>query len=285
MMRAAVPHAWQDISVADASRPLPLPLVPLPAREPIGSPLPAPLTSFIGREGDTADVVDLLRQKDVRLVTLTGPGGVGKTRLAVRVAAELAPSFADGVVFVPLAAIGDAELVGGAISQALGVRETGDRPLVERLIAALAQKHLLLILDNFEHLLPAAILVPDLMGACPFLRVLATSRERLRVSGEREVQVQPLPLPERGASLSAQVLGESPAVRLFVERVRELDSGFVLGDVNAATIAEICRRLDGLPLAIELAAARGKVLSPVGLLSRLEQRLPLLIGGNRDVPA
>ena len=194
-MRAGIPYASQDIPLADASRPQPLPLIPLPTRERIGSPLSAPLTSFVGREREVAAVAELLRQEDVRLVTLTGPGGVGKTRLALRIAWHLVPEFADGVVFVPLAAIGDLPLVDAAIAQALGLRDSGDRPVVERLIAALAYRQLLLILDNFEHLLAAAPAVVDLLTSCSQLTVLVTSRATLDVSGEQVFPVPPLALP------------------------------------------------------------------------------------------
>jgi len=246
--------------------------------------LPAAPTPLVGRDREVAAVAGLLREASVRLLTLTGPGGVGKTRLALAVAAEVADAFPDGVRFVALAPVADPGLVVPAIAQALGVRDAGPEPLADRLAAYLRGKRLLLVLDNFEHLIAAGPLVADLLARCPGLAVLATSRERLRLGGEREVAVPPLPLPDRGAP-SAAAVGENPAVRLFVARVQDVDPGFALGDEHAAAVAEICRRLDGLPLAIELAAARTKILPPAALLARLEPRLPLLVGGNREAPA
>ena len=218
-------------------------------------------------------------------MTLTGPGGVGKTRLALAAAAAVAGDFADGVTFVPLAPIANPDLVASAIARALGVREAGDQLLLDRLQAILRDKHHLLVLDNFEHVAEAAPLVAELLATCPALTVLATSRTRLRISGEHENPVRPLALPEAGDPLTLEGSRESAAVDLFVARAEAIKPHFRLTAENATAVAAICRRLDGLPLAIELAAARVKVLPPAALLARLDHRLPLLTGGGRDLPA
>jgi predicted ATPase/DNA-binding CsgD family transcriptional regulator/DNA-binding XRE family transcriptional regulator len=254
------------------------------AREPLAG-LPAPLSTFVGRDREIATVAPLMCRDDVRLVTLTGPGGVGKTRLALAAAVGLVESFADGVHFVGLAAVADSGLVLPTIARSLGLRDSGDAPVFTRLRAFLRDKRLLLLLDNVEHLLACTPLIADLLGACPHLKVLATSRVRLGVSGEREYPVPPLALPETGGALFEERWSESEAIRLFVDRARQFRPEFALTDENATTVVEVCRRLDGLPLAIELAAARIKVLSPSDLLARLEMRLPLLTGGARDLPA
>ncbi|MFL5758953.1 MAG: ATP-binding protein [Thermomicrobiales bacterium] len=241
-----------------------------------------PLSAFIGRAPEVALVSDLLRGDDVRLVTLTGPGGVGKTRLATRVAAAVANAFPGGVWFVPLAPISDAALVLPAIAHTLGVRESKDEPLPIRLETFLADQRLLLLLDNFEQVVDASLAVAYLLSACPAVQALVTSRVRLHVSGEREYQVPPLTLP---AAESASISTDSEAVRLFVDRARAVKPDLALTAETAPAVAEICRRLDGLPLAIELAAARVKVLTPAALQARLERRLPLLTGGAQDLPA
>jgi predicted ATPase/DNA-binding CsgD family transcriptional regulator len=247
--------------------------------------LPLPLTSFVGREREVAAVAALLGDPAVRLLTLTGPGGVGKTRLAQRVAEEMVGAFPGGVWFVDLAPVRDPALVASAVAGALGVREAGGRPLVAGLRAFLRERRALLLLDNCEHVLDAAPLVTELLVACPHLAVLATSRAVLRLSGEHDLAVPPLALPDLDRLCSPDELGETPAVRLFVERARAARADFALIADNAAAVARVCHRLDGLPLALELAAARSYVLPPQALLTRLEQRLPLLTGGPRDVPA
>ncbi len=270
--------------------------------------VPTPLTTFIGREHEVATVCALLRREDVRLLTLIGPGGVGKTRLALEATArladhpsassgqapsrgsELAPTagrgqaFADGIAFVSLASIRDPALVASAIAQVLGVREHPDRPLVDALTAYLRPRAMLLALDNLEHLLAAAPLVANLLAACSELAILATSRSTLHVYGERDLLVPPLPLPDPARLPPVDRLARNEAIRLFVERAQAADAAFKLTTDNAPAVATICQRLDGLPLAIELAAARVAVLPPATLLARLEPCLPLLTGGARDQP-
>ena len=279
-------------AATSADRPLdhPLELPPLAERRPVGfGRLPGPLTSLVGRDREAGAVRELLLDADIRLLTLTGPGGVGKTRLALRVAADAAKDFPDGIAFVPLAATQPAPgrepaLVAAAIAHTVGAREAGNQPLPATLVAALQAREALLVLDNFEHLLDAAPLVADLLGACPGLKVLVTSRATLRLSGEHAFPVPPLRLPEAGTVETADAVAGAEAVRLFVARARATKPDFALTDANAATVAAICRRLDGLPLAIELATARIRVLPPGPLLARLERRLPVLTDGPRDAP-
>jgi predicted ATPase len=246
--------------------------------------LPSPANALIGREREVAAVTDRLRSTGVRLLTLIGPGGIGKTRLAIQAATELADLYADGACFVELAPISDPGLVAAAIAQALGVPDASSN-LRATLRDFLAEKHLLLVLDNFEHLLPAAELVSALLSEARGLSVLATSREALSLSGEQALDVPPLQLPSRSKSPELEQLSQYEAVRLFVDRARAVKTDFRLTSANAAVVVEICHRLDGLPLAIELAAARVRHAAPAALLPLLDRRLPLLTGGARDAPA
>jgi predicted ATPase len=248
------------------------------------APLPMPRSRLIDREQERAQVQALLQQEDVGLVTLTGPGGVGKTRLAIQVAADLASQFADGVAFISLASLKDPALEELTVARALQVPEADDQSTGERLREYLRPRALLLLLDNTEQLLSAAPLATRLLDAAPGLKLLVTSREPLRVRDERVVPVLPLALPDTEHLPDLATLAQIPAVALFVERVREVQPAFALTAGNAQAIAEICRRLDGLPLALELAAARSTMLPPEALLARLEHRLTLLVHGARDVP-
>jgi predicted ATPase len=246
--------------------------------------LPPQLTPLVGREREMQAVCDLIGRDDIRLVTLTGPGGTGKTRLSLQVGTELIDAYPEGVWFVPLENATDETVVVGALAQALGVREVAGQPLVEGLTDFLRGKQLLILLDNFEQVVHVAPLVARLLGQAPRLEFLITSRIRLGVQGEHEYGVPPLDVPDNGAVSPADLMGCS-AVRLFVERAQAAKSDFALTDDNASAVVEISRRLDGLPLAIELAAARVKLLPPRAMLSRLEHRLTLLTGGGRDRPA
>ena len=255
------------------------------SRSSAGPGLPVPLTPLVGREAEVATVQELLRRDDVRLLTLTGPGGVGKTRLALRVAEVLRPYFPPGVALVSLAAIADPRLVPPAIARALDIRETPGQSPFAQIVAHIGDQPFLLILDNFEQIVDAAPVVGDLLVACPRLKVLVTSQSALRLSGEQEFPVPALALPTGGNGRSLDEVRAMPAVALFVQRARAVRADFALTAENAPTIVEICTRLEGLPLAIELAAARIKVLSPPALLARLTNTLQVLTGGPRDLPA
>ena len=246
---------------------------------------PSPLTSFIGREHEVAAVAALLRGGQ-RLVTITGPGGVGKTRLALAVASALdgSPLFPDGDVFVGLASVADEALVVPTIARALGVVAEDGRSPVQRIAEAQWGRRLLLTVDNLEHVVGAALDLAALLEVCPGLAILATSRRALRLTGEQEFPLAPLSVPTPDAPRARADLEETPSVRLFLARAAAVSPGFALTDDNAPAVAEVCRRLDGLPLAIELAAARTKVVSPQALAARLSGRLQLLVAGPRDAP-
>ncbi|MBI3975020.1 MAG: tetratricopeptide repeat protein [Armatimonadetes bacterium] len=261
----------------------------LPGRRPLTAlahqNLPAPLTPLIGRQQEIAAVRDRLRRKNVRMLTLTGPPGVGKTRLALEVARRLLANFPDGVVFVDLALVRDLEGVVFEIARALKIRDSLDWPLLARLKEYFRHKALLLVLDNFEQVLPAAPDVAGLLAACPRLKVLATSRAALRISAEHEFPVPPLAHPDPDRLPPPDALAAYPAVALFVDRARSARPRFALTLQNARAVAEICQRLDGLPLALELAATRIRVLPPQEILKHLQQRLGLLTSGPIDLPA
>lgn len=246
--------------------------------------LPIQPTPLIGREQAIHEARALLERDHVRLVTLTGPGGTGKTRLGLQVAAELVDVYADGVCFVPLAPLTDPELVGSTIAQMLKAPDMPEVSLMERLRMFLRDRHLLLVLDNVEHVIDAAPLVAELLASCPELKVLATSRVPLRIRAEHERAVPPLTLPDPRRLPVAAAVTQYEAVRLFIERAQAAKPDFVVTSANAPAVVEICHRLDGLPLAIELAAAWIKLLPPEALNHRLEQRLHLLTGGARDLP-
>lgn len=249
--------------------------------------LPIQRTGFVGREKEVGAVKDLLLRQDVRLVTVTGPGGIGKTRLAVEAANELIERFQGGIYFVPLSALNEPGLIASEIVQTLGLHGTGGQSPMEILKKHLqdpSRPPLMLLLDNFEHLLHAAPIVAELLAAGPNLRILVTSRAALHLYGEREFPVPPLALPDSRSTPSLEALSRCPAVALFVQRAVAAKPDFELNRENASGIAEICTRLDGLPLAIELAAARVKVLSPSSMRARLASRLQLLKGGARDLP-
>src|SRR5579864_4407160 len=247
--------------------------------------LPVQPTPFLGRQQEVSSVCSLLSRPEVRLVTLTGPGGMGKTRLSLQVAAELADTFTDGVFFVALAPVSDAEQVMTTIIQTLGMREAlGQSPLA-LLKTVIEDKHLLLLLDNFEQVITAAVQVAELLASCPKLKIIVTSRVVLHVQAEREFALPPLSVPNPKHLPDLVTLSQYEAVALFIQRAQTVKLDFQVTNANAPAVAGICARLDGLPLAIELAAARAKFFAPQALLTRLEQGLAMLTGGARDLPA
>ncbi|MEX2542729.1 MAG: LuxR C-terminal-related transcriptional regulator [Trueperaceae bacterium] len=246
--------------------------------------LPVQATPLVGRQRELAILEPMLLRADVPLLTLTGTGGIGKTRLALRLAAQLADDFADGVFLVALAPLRDYKLVMTAIGGVLGIHEGARESPFERLVAYIRSRQLLLVLDNFEHLMPAAPKVAALLAACPYLKLLVTSRAPLRLTGEHEFPVAPLGVPQRDEVVGPEALEEYEALKLFRQRAQAVKPSFRLTAENATTVSDICRTLDGLPLAIELAAARTKLFDPDSLLARLEKRLEFLTGGARDLP-
>ena len=261
---------------------MPLEEIVLPAEQ---ISLPAETTPLVGRERELEQVCALLRDEEVRLLTLTGAGGTGKTRLAQAAASKVLGEYPDGVVFVPLAAIRDPNVLPSQIAKALSLKEVGGQPLVETLKDELKGKRALLLLDNFEQLLEKASVLGELLQAAAGVEMLVTSRFALRLQGEHEYVVPPLSVPDPARLPPLGSLAKCEAVALFLARAKAAEPGFCLTDENAPAVAAICVRLDGLPLALELAATRIKLLSPEALVVRLEQRLPLLTGGARDLPA
>ncbi len=265
------------------------PVVPFPGQERTRDrlslpPSPVPLTALLGRAAEVIKVSDLIRRPEVRLVTLTGAAGAGKTRLAIEVAVQVRGDFADGVGFVPFADVADPDGFGPELARALRLDGTGSRSPLDGLNSLLQDREVLLVLDSFERLVTIAPAVASLLSACDRVKLLVTSRTRLHVRGEREVEVEPFPLPPSAKSVTAETLIANPSVELFAQRAGAVNPRFTMDKETALAVAEICRRLDGLPLAIELAAARSRLLPPKAMLARLDRRLPILTGGPRDLP-
>src|SRR5688500_3571169 len=248
---------------------LPVEFSPLRTLDAYGNNLLLQPTALICREKEVSEVCDLLRGEETRLLTLTGPGGMGKTRLALQAAADLLDDFPDGTFFAPLATLTEAEMLLPAVAETLGVRETGEQPLDESLKDYLSERRMLLLLDNFEQVLGAAPAVTELLAGAPGLKVLATSRTPLRLYGEQEYAVPPLSVPDVRHLPDLKTLSQYEAVRLFIERAKSAKVDFEVTDESAPAVAEICVRLDGLPLAIELAAARIKMLPPKAMLDSM----------------
>ena len=277
--RAAFIHFARDETEGQVA----LPPFPTSLARPHSS-LPVQASNLIGRETEAAALRRLLLTDGVRLVSLLGPPGIGKTRLAVHTAGLLEDAFADGAAFVALAQLDEPSLVAGELALALGVRESGGQALNDLLKIYLRDRQMLLVIDNFEHVLGASALVAELLVACPRIKVLATSRAALHLAGEHEFEVPTLGLPKLSPLPSLDTLATYPAVALYVQRTQAIKPAFCLTEANAADVAAICIHLDGLPLAIELAAARGKLFSPAALLARLaeRERLAVLTGDARD---
>ena len=291
-LRDLGPHELKDIRLPQQIFQLDIVGLPtdFPALRTVASPhipphnLPARLTALVGRERELETIREMVLQRETRLLTLTGTGGAGKTRLALEAAVALLAAFRDGVFFVDLSSVAHPHLVASAVAHVLGLQETGADPVLEIVKRFLKSRQVLLVLDNFEHVLPGAADVADLIESCPSLKVLATSREPLHLQLERDVPVHPLAVPDLRRPQAAAALGEWPSLALFVLRARAAQPDFMLNEGNARSVAEICVRLDGLPLAIELVAARMKVLTPAAILARLDRQLTLLRSGVSDFP-